>query len=289
MSDSVVSIVVSALTLGALYCLLASGLSLIWSTLRVFNFAHGGLLILSAYLIWSFAVPVGMPLILAVACAIPIMAVAGLLLQLIAVRPLIGRPRGDLLVMVSTLAVAGIIEGAIQLTWGPLSKRLPPLVDGVVKVGDTAIGATEIASLVVALALVGGLIVLMQYTEWGVRIRAVEQNREMARLMGIKPTRVYTHVLCIAAVLACAAAVVYGNISTIAPAKGYEPLLTSFVVLVFGGAASLWGVAAGAFAIGLLESASTFWLGVEWSPIIVFSILVAVMLIRPGGLVGGRA
>jgi branched-chain amino acid transport system permease protein len=88
-------------------------------------------------------------------------------------------------------------------------------------------------------------------------------------------------------VLACAAALVYGTSTTITPAKGFEPLLTAFVVLVFGGSASLWGTLLGAYVIGLLDAGTSYWLGLQWSPVAVFLVLVLVMLFRPQGLVKG--
>ena len=288
MTETVVGIAVSAMALGSLYALLASGLSLIWSTLRVFNYAHGGLLILAAYIMWTLADRAGLPIILAFAVTIPLMALVGIVFELIAVRPFIRRPGGDLQIMVSTLAVAGIIEGGAQLAWGPMTKQLPATSQAVVSLAGVKVRVSQLIGLLVVLLLIGGLVALLQRTELGARIRAVEQNREMAGLVGIRPARIYAVVIVIATTLATAAALVYGTISVITPAKGAAPLLTAFVVLVFGGTASLWGTLAGAFAIGLLEAATTYWIGLQWSPVAVLLVLVAVMLIRPEGLVKGR-
>jgi branched-chain amino acid transport system permease protein len=287
-TETVVGIAVSAMALGSLYALLASGLSLIWSTLRVFNYAHGGLLILAAYIMWTLADRAGLPIILAFAVTIPLMALVGVVFELIAVRPFIRRPGGDLQIMVSTLAVAGIIEGGAQLAWGPMTKQLPATSQAVVSLAGVKVRVSQLIGLLVVLLLIGGLVALLQRTELGARIRAVEQNREMASLVGIRPARIYAVVIVIATTLATAAALVYGTISVITPAKGAAPLLTAFVVLVFGGTASLWGTLAGAFAIGLLEAATTYWVGLQWSPVAVLLVLVAVMLIRPEGLVRGR-
>jgi branched-chain amino acid transport system permease protein len=217
------------------------------------------------------------------------MAIVGVVFELVAVRPFIRRPGGDLQIMVSTLAVAGIIEGGTQLVWGPATKQLPAVSHATVPLGSVRVQVSQLAGLLIALVLIGGLVMLLQHTELGTRIRAVEQNREMASLVGIRPARIYTIVIVIATTLATAAALVYGTISVITPAKGSAPLLTAFVVLVFGGTASLSGTLAGAFAIGLLEAATTYWIGLQWSPVAVLLVLVAVMLIRPEGIVKGRA
>ena len=288
MAEALTSVLVSALVLGSLYALLASGLSLIWSTLRVFNYAHGSLLVLGAYLIWTIADRAGLPVLVALLIAVPAMAVVGVLLEVVAVRPFVGRAGGDLQVMVSTLAVASIIGGALQLIWGSQNRQLPSITSRSFRVGDVSVGLSQVYGLVLALVLVGGLILVLGRTEWGATIRAVEQNREMATLVGVRPSTVYATVLAMASGLACAAGLIYGITSTITPTKGAAPLLTAFVVLVFGGSTTLTGTLVGAFAIGLLEAATTYWLGLQWSPVAVFLVLVAVMLLRPEGLVRGR-
>ncbi|WP_181028643.1 branched-chain amino acid ABC transporter permease [Pseudoclavibacter sp. RFBA6] len=288
MADALIAILVSAVVLGSLYALLASGLSIVWSTLGVFNYAQGGILIAAGYLIWTLAGPLGVPVLLAFILAVPLVALLGVVLELVAVRPLVHRANGTLLVMVSTLAVASAMGGAMQLIWGPTNRQLPAVSTETVSIGGTQVAVTSLLALALALSLVIGLIQLLNRTEWGAGIRAVAQNRDMALLMGIKPSRVYATVFGIAAVLACAAALIYGTTSTLTPTKGFEPLLTAFVVLVFGGSATLWGTLLGAFVIGLLEAATSFALGLQWSPVIVFVVLVAVLLIRPQGLVKGR-
>lgn len=288
MLDALLSVLVATIVLGSLYALLASGLSLIWSTLNVFNYAHGALLLIGAYTIWTLAVPAGLPVPVAFAIAVPVLACAGIALEMIAVRPLLRRKNGTLLVMVSTLAVASAVQGAAQLIWGPTNRQIPVMIDAQFSVGNVTIPASALISLLLAFTLVGGLILLLNRTDWGTTIRAVEQNRKMAVLLAVRPQQVYMTVFAIAAVLACAAGLVYATTSTITPAKGFEPLLTAFVVLVFGGTASLWGALVGAFAIGFVEAASAYLLGLQWSPVAVFLVLVAVMLLRPQGLVKGR-
>lgn len=289
MPDAIIAIVVSAIVLGSLYSLLASGLSLIWSTLGVFNYAHGGMLVVGAYLIWTLSVPGGLPVVVAFIIAVPLLAVVGILLEFVAVRPFLKRHNGTLLVMVSTLAVASIIEGAAQLIFGPQNRQIPVISDAVFRIGNVPLAATSLIGFALAMVLIIGLMLLLKRTEWGAGIRAVEQNRTMALLVGISPKRVYAAVFAIAAVLATAAALIYGTTTTITPAKGFAPLLTAFVVLVFGGSATLLGTIIGAFTIGLLEASTTYFFGLQWSPVVVFLVLVSVMLVRPEGLIKARS
>jgi len=286
--DVLIFITMSAVVLGSLYALLASGLSLIWSTLGVFNYAHGAVLILGAYIIWALSVRLGWPVIVAMLVALPLLAVIGVFIELVAVRPLLRRPNGTLLVMVSTLGIASAIEGLIQIFWGPKSRQVPNPAPIDVPLSGFQIPMMVFISVVLTFLLIGGLHALLTKTEWGWSILSVEQNREMAQLVGISPARVYATVFAIAAVLAGAAAIVYASTVAITPTKGSGPLLTAFVVLVFGGTASLWGTVLGAFVIGALEATTTYFFGLQWSPIVVFLLLVLVMIVRPEGLVRGR-
>ncbi len=288
MADATVSIIASALLLGSLYALLTAGMSLIWSTLGVFNYAHGALLILGGYVTWSIAEHTQWPVLVALILALPVMALAGVLVELVAVRPFAARADGTLMVMVATLALAGAAEGAAQLIWGPQDKQLPSVTDATFTLSGVAVRVTTFMALALALGLVIGLIQVVNRTAWGASIRAVAQNREMAMLLGIKPNRIYASVFAVAAVLACAAAFVFASSTTLTPTKGAGPLLTAFVVLVFGGTASLWGTLVGAYVIGLLEAFTSYTLGLQWSPVAVFGVLVVVMVVRPEGLIGRR-
>lgn len=288
MADAVVSIAASTLLLGSLYALLTAGMSLIWATLGVFNYAHGALLILGGYVVWTITIRAQMPVVFALLLALPIMATMGVLVELVAVRPFVARADGTLMVMVATLALAGAVEGLAQLTWGPQDRQLPEVTDATVTIAGVAVRATTFMSLALALGLVIGLIYVVNRTAWGASIRAVAQNREMATLLGIKPSHVYASVFAVAALLACAAAFVFASSTTLTPTKGAGPLLTAFVVLVFGGTASLWGTLVGAYVIGVLEAFTSYTLGLQWSPVAVFGVLVIVMIARPEGMIGRR-
>jgi branched-chain amino acid transport system permease protein len=141
-------------------------LSLIWSTLGIFNYAHGALLLIGAYFIWSFSAQAGLPVILAFVISVPLLAVVGIVLEIVAVRPFIGRPNGTLLVMVSTLAIASAVGGAAQLIWGAQNRQIAAMTNATFSLGHVTVAGTTVISLALALALVVGLIMLLTRTEW---------------------------------------------------------------------------------------------------------------------------
>ncbi|MEU4510408.1 branched-chain amino acid ABC transporter permease [Nonomuraea wenchangensis] len=281
-------IATSTLVLGGLYLLMAAGLTLIWSTLRVFNFGHGALLMFGAYLTWTLLNTTGLPLVVSLAGAVVAMAALGAVYEFLLVSPFIKRPNGDMLVMVATLAATMLLQSGAQLIWGPELKQLPPFGGARVDVAGSVVQGTQLVTIVLAPLLVGLLALVLRRSSIGLTVRALEQNREHAQLLGIAPRRVYLFVVMVAVGLATVAGALLGSMQFMSPAMGGDPLLRAFVVLAFGGAGSLAGTIAGAYAIGLLEAVTTYYFGLSWSPVLVFLAMIVIMLVKPEGLLHTR-
>ncbi|MCE0768087.1 branched-chain amino acid ABC transporter permease [Pseudonocardia kujensis] len=285
---SAIAVLVSALVLGSLYALMASGLSLIWSTLGVFNFGHGVLLALGAYFAWTFADQAGMPVVVASVLAILVLAVIAAGYEFSLVRPFIRHQNGAMLVMVATLAITALVQGVVQLTWGPQLRQIAPFSSATVAFSGATASGNQLVAIVAAPVLIGALYLVLWFTPLGISVRALEQNRDHARLIGIRPAAVYVFVVGTACVLAAIAGILLGGIQFMSPTMGDDPLMRAFVVLAFGGTASLGGTLAGAYIIGLLEAVTTYFFGLSWSPVIVFAVMIVVLLVRPEGLIRQR-
>ncbi|MEU8251830.1 branched-chain amino acid ABC transporter permease [Nonomuraea sp. NPDC048916] len=281
-------ILTSTLVLGGLYLLMAAGLTLIWSNLRVFNFGHGALLMFGAYLTWTVLDATGLPLVVSLIGAITVMALIGAVYEFLLVSPFIRRPNGDMLVMVATLAATMLLQSGAQLIWGPQIRQLPQFGDTRVEIAGAVVQGTQLVTIVLAPLLVGLLALVLKRSGIGLTVRALEQNREHAQLLGIAPRRVYLFVVMAAVALATVAGALLGSMQFISPGMGSDPLLRAFVVLAFGGAGSLAGTIAGAYAIGLLEAVTTYYFGLSWSPVLVFLAMIVIMLVKPEGLLRTR-
>lgn len=288
MLDSLIAVVISGLVLGSMYTLIASGLSLTWSTLGVFNFAHGAFMTIGAYVTWTAVSAWGVPLIPGMLITVAVVAALAIAFGGLFVQPFLAQRQGSLVVMVTTLAAATIIANLVQLIWGPNIKQLPTLWNWSIHLGPLSIGANQLAFIIAAPLLIGGLLAVLRFTRMGLAIRAVEQNREYARLVGIRPNLVYALTVALASILAAIAGILLGGISFITPAMGDDPLLKAFIVVIFGGLSKVSGAVVGAYSIGFIEAISTFWFGLSWSPIILFTLMILVMLFRPEGLVTRR-
>jgi branched-chain amino acid transport system permease protein len=285
------AIVISGIVLGSLNALNSMGVALVWGTLNVFNFVHGGQIALAAYICWTVADEAGLAagLFWGVVVTLLIMAVVGVMVERLLVKPFLPRPHSDLLAMITTIAGAAFLQNAIQVTWGPRLKQLPRVGDGEISILETTIGVHELVIIVLAPTVLLALAMFLKKTRFGTAMRAVAQNPDAARLTGMNVGAVYSVTFAISSVMAALAGVMLGAIFFLTPTMGNDPLLKAFIVVVFGGLGSLAGTATAAYLLGLMEAASAFFFGLYVTPAILFLILIAVMWLRPQGLFGRRS
>lgn len=288
--ETLVAILVSGFVAGSLYALMASGLSLVWGTLRMFNFAHGTLLMLGAYAAWYVSDAKGLNLGLGVAipAALVLLGLLGIVLYFLLVRPFIARPGADLVVIITTLAGASFLQNGAQEVFGPRYKQLDRVIKGQIEFLNTAISLQDLLIIIITPVVLLLLALMLKRTKLGLAIRAVEQNHDSALLAGVRVGRIYLLVFAVSAGLAALAGIMLGGLFFITPVMGNDPLLRAFIVVVFGGLGSLPGTVAGAYAIGLIEAIAVFVVGLYWAPVVLFIVLILVMILRPNGLLGAQ-
>lgn len=288
--DNVVAVLASGLVSGSLYALMASGLSLVWGTLGMFNFAHGTIVLIGAYAAWYFSDMAGLGggLLLGIPAAIVACSLVGYILFLLLVKPFIGTKGADLTVIITTIAAASFLQNGVQVVFGPRYKQLERVIVGKIQILNTAIGLQEVGVILLAPTILLLLAFFLKRSKQGLAIRAVAQNYDFALLVGINVKQVYPLTFIVSSILAAVAGVMLGGLFFIIPTMGSEPLLRAFVVVVFGGLGSLPGTIIGAYIIGLIESSSAFILSLYWAPVVLFAVLILVMIVRPSGLMGGK-
>jgi branched-chain amino acid transport system permease protein len=285
------AVIVAGLVSGSIYALIASGLSLVWGALGVFNFAHGALLMVGAFAAWWISDPagLGLGLIAGIAGSMIFMIAAGAVLYVLLVRPWIGTPAAELTVIMTTVAGAMFLENLALYTFGARLKALDQVVTGTVTILGTAMQAQNLLVIILAPVLLGGLALFLKLSKHGLAIRAIAQNDEAARLLGIRVEATYVLTFAVSALLAGIAGVMIGGLFNITPSMGNDPLLRAFLVVVLGGLGSLPGTIVAAYLIGLIEAASSYYIGIYWTPVALFSVLIVILLVRPSGLFGRSA
>ena len=281
-------ILLGGIVLGALYALMATGLALVWTTLGIFNFAHGTFIALGAYIAWQIASieASGAGLLAGAGVSIVGMFVIGMLVYYLLIKPFERSPDIVVKSVITTLAGATILENVINLVWGPRNKQLSPLLGGDMSLLGITISRNEMAVVALALVILAALGVFLQRAPLGRAMCAVAQNREAAQLMGIDVERLYAIAFGLSAALAALAGILIGSIRFMNPSMGSDPLMKALIVVIFGGIARFTGPIYAAFIVGLLEAVMTYLVGLYWSPTVLFAIMIVVLVAKPEGLFG---
>ncbi|TPI22414.1 MULTISPECIES: branched-chain amino acid ABC transporter permease [unclassified Mesorhizobium] len=281
-------ILLGGIVLGALYALMATGLALVWTTLGIFNFAHGTFIALGAYIAWQIASTEASAAGLLAGAAVSIigMFVIGMLVYYLLIKPFERSPDIVVKSVITTLAGATILENVINLVWGPRNKQLSPLLGGDMSLFGITISRNEMAVVALALVILAALGVFLQRAPLGRAMRAVAQNREAAQLMGIDVERLYAIAFGLSAALAALAGILIGSTRFMNPSMGSDPLMKALIVVIFGGIARFTGPIYAAFIVGLLEAVMTYLVGLYWSPTVLFAIMIVVLVAKPEGLFG---
>lgn len=286
--DTLLIVASGGLVLGAIYALMASGLAVVWTTLGIFNFAHGAFIAVGAYIGWQIAHADASGFGLAVGAigAVLAMFVFGVLFHLVLVRPF--ERRADIVAasVITTLAGAAVIENVINLVWGPRSKQLARMVEGEFTLGPVALSLNDLVLIGIVASTLGGVGWFLGVTRTGRSMRAVSQNREAAELMGLDVPRLYAMAFGLSAAMAGLAGIFIGSIRFMTPTMGTDPLMKSLIVVIFGGIARFTSPIYAALIVGMVEAFSTYFIGLYWTPAVLFALMMAVLVLKPTGLFG---
>lgn len=286
--ETLLYVCAGGLVLGALYALMATGLAVVWTTLGIFNFAHGAFIAVGAYIAWqvSSTEAAGAGFLAGAIAAVVFMFLLGMLFHLLLVRPFERQPHLVLLSVITTLAGATVLENLLNVIWGPRSKQLGVLLPGDVTVVGVTVSRNEVVMLGLALVILALLGYFLRRTPLGRSMRAVAQNRESAQLMGLDVPRLYALAFGLSAALAGLAGVFIGSIRFMTPTMGIDPLMKALIVVIFGGVARFTSPILAAFIVGMVEAFAAYFVGLYWTPAVLFGMMIVVLVIKPEGLFG---
>jgi len=280
---------INALGLGSIYALVAIGLAMVFSILRLINFAHGEIVMLGAFAAYYFD-RAGMPFAFVIVLAIVTTIAAGLLMELFAYRPLRGAP--DISLLLTSLAVSILLQTSGNMIFGAQPKRFPTpnAIQGQFVIGGLRISIVNLVTVGVAIVLMAALSYFVSNTSIGTSMRAAAENPTAARLMGINPNTVIVAAFVIGSALAAVAGILWGSrVGRIDPLMGFIPVLKAFVATVIGGFGSIPGAVIGAYILGFGEIYLTSLLPDSLSgyrDAFVFGSLILILLFRPQGILG---
>ncbi len=281
-------ILVTALALGALYASGAVALALIWGTIGMLNLAHGAFITAGAYASLLAVRDLGFPWWSGILAGAAGGAAMGALIHLLLVSRVFGKPNFEINIIILTMAAATIIVDLINNVIGPATARQPFALEGRVALGGTSLALQTVMMAAICLGLAIGLGQLLKHTALGRSINAVAQEPTAARLNGLSVGGVVRKVMMLSGAVAGVSGVLVTHSTAVYPTVGQDPLLKSLIVCVIGGLGSIPGAVAAAFLLALLETLAQFGLGTKWGNPVLLIAVVAVLVLRPNGLLGSR-
>lgn len=279
---------INGLSLGSIYALIALGYSMVYGIILLLNFAHGDIIMVGAYMSWFVMSQLGLGPVAAVCASIITCAVLGVVIEKIAYTPLRGAPRISLLI--TAIGVSFFLEYTTELLLGSGAKVIPAYFESkVFRLGDVNLGLTAIITLTVTVASMLVLSFLVRQTKLGKAMRAVSEDMDAARLMGVNVNSTISFTFAVGSALAGIGSVLYCcSYPQATPTMGSMLGLKAFVAAVLGGIGSIPGAMIGGIAIGLCESfVSAIGLS-AWRDAVTFAILILVLLIKPTGFMGRK-
>lgn len=278
--------VVGGLAVGSLYSLVALGIVLLYRTSRILNFAHGDLATFGTFVAFALITAARWPFGAASLGSLGVAAVVGAAIFLLIIRPakeatLLGK-------IVITLGLALVLQGATSVLWGTDTKIMPfPLSEvKVYRLGEVVVSQISLGSFAVGLGLMAGLYALVQHTRIGLAMRAVSQDTVAAQVLGIPVKQIFALTWGLASALGAAAGILLAPVTLLDPYMMLDPFLKGFAAAVLGGIDSMPGAALGGLLLGVVESLFGAYVSVKFKTTLAFGIIVAVLVVRPEGLLG---
>jgi branched-chain amino acid transport system permease protein len=289
MSDLLIQGALSGLLIGGVYGLIALGLNLVFGTMRVVNFAQGSLLMVAMFMTYWLHVLTGLHPYLTPLVTVPVLFGVGYAIQLVLITPLLAREkaREPMSVLLMTLGLALLLENlALLLFRGDYKTVQVSQTNAVWFVGDYIVSVSRFWALVALLATLAALWAFLSRTDLGRAIRAVGQDRQVARLLGINDRVIYNYAFGISTAVMGIAAATLVPFYYIHPGVGTSFLLKAFVIVVLGGLGSMPGAALGGLAVGVIEGVIGIWTQAAMAQILLFAVFIAMLFFRPAGLLG---
>ena len=284
------SYLISGISLGSVYAIIALGYTMVYGIAKMLNFAHGDVIMVGAYISFCTTSYLGLSPLVPVLLAIVVCTVLGIVIDRLAYKPL--RQAPALAVLITAIGVSYFLQNAALLIWGSSSKTFSSVVgDWSIKLFNDQLTITGV-TIVTVLACVVIMVALTLFTtktKLGTAMRAVSEDKGAAQLMGISVNSTISLTFAIGSGLAAIAGVLLCSAyPMLMPTTGSMPGIKAFTAAVFGGIGSIPGAMIGGILLGIIEIFAKAYISTQLSDAVVFAVLIVVLLVKPDGLLGKR-
>lgn len=287
MFDKILPYLLSGISVGGQYALIAVGYTMVYGILRLINFAHGDIFTAAGFFMVYIAA--ALPMQLSIPLVVALTVLLGFAVERVAYKPLRSAPRMS--VMISAIGVSYLLQNLMWYVTGGLAKQYPtiPWISQSITIGGATTKMVTLVTPLLTIVLVIALVAIIQKTKIGMAMRAVSKDFETAQLMGVKIDSVISTTFIIGSLLAAIGSVLYfTNYTSVTPTVGAMPGLKAFVAAVFGGIGSIPGAVIGAFIIGICENIIKALGYTTFSDAFTFALLIVILLFKPTGLFGEK-
>lgn len=284
----------SGISLGSIYALIALGYTMVYGIARMLNFAHGDVIMIGAFALWTAVSPnffpgnPGLPTSVSIIISILVCTVLGVLIEKIAYKPL--RSASSLAVLITAIGVSYFLQNLALLIFGSGAKSFNSVVqfDGFT-FGELRLSGETVVTITVGILIMVGLSLFIKFSKQGKAMLAVSEDKGAAQLMGINVNSTISLTFAIGSALAAVAGILYCSVfPQVSPYTGAMPGIKAFVAAVFGGIGSIPGAMIGGVLLGVIENLSKAYISSEMVDAIVFAVLIIVLLVKPTGIMGKK-
>lgn len=283
---SFLNYLISGISLGSVYAIIALGYTMVYGIAKMLNFAHGDVIMVGAYVVF-YSTAAGMPAIPAVLLSVVICTVLGMAIEAVAYRPL-RSAASPLAVLITAIGVSYLLQNLALLFWSSNTKSFTSVVKlPALKVAGLNISGETIVTIAACILIVVGLTLFINKTKPGQAMLAVSEDKGAAQLMGINVNATIALTFAIGSGLAAIAGVLLCSAyPSLTPYTGSMPGIKAFVAAVFGGIGSIPGAMIGGILLGIIEIFGKAYISSQMADAIVFAVLIVVLLVKPTGLLG---
>lgn len=284
------SYLISGISLGSVYAIIALGYTMVYGIAKMLNFAHGDVIMVGAYISFCTTSYLGLSPLVSVLLAIVVCTVLGIVIERLAYKPL--RQAPALAVLITAIGVSYFLQNAALLIWGSSSKTFSSVAgDWSIKLFDDQLTITgvTIVTVLACIVIMVALTLFTTKTKLGTAMRAVSEDKGAAQLMGISVNSTISLTFAIGSGLAAIAGVLLCSAyPMLMPTTGSMPGIKAFTAAVFGGIGSIPGAMIGGILLGIIEIFAKAYISTQLSDAVVFAVLIVVLLVKPDGLLGKR-